>query len=72
VPDLHLDKVVAPVLVIGGALDALTPPACSRELAERFPSGQLDIIDGAGHFPWVDEAEAFRTVTSAFLDGASR
>jgi proline iminopeptidase len=72
VPELQLDKVSAPVLVIGGALDALTPPACSRELAERFSAGHLEILDGAGHFPWVDEPEAFRTVTVAFLDGIAR
>lgn len=72
VPELHLDQVQAPVLVVGGALDALTPPACSRELAERFPAGQLEILDGAGHFPWVDDPAAFRTVVAEFLDGVPR
>jgi pimeloyl-ACP methyl ester carboxylesterase len=69
VPELHLEKVLAPVLVVGGALDALTPPACSRELAGRFPAGKLEILDGAGHFPWVDEPAAFRAATTSFLDG---
>jgi pimeloyl-ACP methyl ester carboxylesterase len=72
VPELQLDKVTAPVLVVGGALDALTPPACSRELAERFPSGQLEVLDGAGHFPWVDDPAAFRAVVAKFLDGVPR
>jgi pimeloyl-ACP methyl ester carboxylesterase len=72
VPELHFDQVAAPVLVVGGALDALTPPACSRELAARFPAGQLEILDGAGHFPWVDEPEAFRAATMGFLDGVPR
>lgn len=69
VPELQLDAVTAPTLVVGGSLDVLTPPSCSRELAGRFPAGQLDIVDGAGHFPWVDEPTAFRTAVGGFLDG---
>ena len=68
VPELNLDAVTAPVLVIGGALDVLTPPLCSRELAGRFAAGELQVIDGAGHFPWVDRPDAFRAVAGDFLD----
>jgi len=69
VPALHLEDVSAPTLVVGGSLDMLTPPSCSRELAGRFSAGKLEILDGAGHFPWVDEPDAFRSAVGNFLAG---
>lgn len=64
-PRLH--EVRAPVLAVGGGLDGLTPPACAQEVAQAFPNGELVLIEGAGHFPWVDHPARFSTAVAAFL-----
>ena len=71
-PDLDalraaLAGVTAPVLVVGGERDALTGVDAVHHVAAAFPSGRAVVLPGAGHFPWVDEPEAFRTAVSDFL-----
>lgn len=56
-----------PVLVVGGDRDALTGVASVRNVAAAFPSATTVVLPRAGHFPWVDEPEAFRTAVSSFL-----
>lgn len=58
-----------PVLVLGGERDALTGVAAVALVAGSFPRAQTVVLPGAGHFPWVDEPEAFRAVVSGFLAG---
>ena len=57
----------APVLVVGGELDALTGKASVDLVATSFAHAQTVVLPGAGHFPWVDEPEAFRSTVAAFL-----
>ena len=38
-----------PVLVACGASDLLTPPECSREMAELIPGARFELIDECGH-----------------------
>ena len=57
-----------PVLVLGGERDALTGVASVHAVAASFPSAaEVVVLPRAGHFPWVDEPEAFRSAVSAFL-----
>jgi pimeloyl-ACP methyl ester carboxylesterase len=63
----HLRAVTAPVLVIGGERDALTGVAAVHAVAASFPQAQTVVIPQAGHFPWVDEPEAFAAAVRAFL-----
>ena len=74
--DLDLDalraglrSVTAPVLVVGGSRDALTGVASVATVAADFPTASQVVIDGAGHFPWVDEASAFQAAVAGFLEG---
>lgn len=62
-----LGAVTAPVLVVGGERDALTGVASVYRVAESFPTATADVVPHAGHFPWVDEPEAFRAVVEPFL-----
>jgi pimeloyl-ACP methyl ester carboxylesterase len=62
-----LREVTAPVLVLGGERDALTGVASVDAVAASFPSAQAVVLERAGHFPWVDEPDAFRTAVSSFL-----
>lgn len=62
----RLGAVTAPVLVVAGELDALTPPAAAREVAAAVPGAELVVLPGAGHFPWVDDGPAFAAVVGSF------
>lgn len=57
----------APVLVLGGGRDALTGVASVELVAASFSRAQTVVLPDAGHFPWVDEPEQFRTAVSDFL-----
>jgi pimeloyl-ACP methyl ester carboxylesterase len=59
--------VTAPVLVIGGERDALTGVAAVHAVAASFPNASTVVLPRAGHFPWVDEPEAFAAAARGFL-----
>lgn len=54
-----LQALTAPVLVVGGERDALTGVVSVQEVASSFTHAETVVLPGAGHFPWVDEPEAF-------------
>jgi proline iminopeptidase len=62
-----LRAVQAPVLVLGGGRDALTGVESVHAVARSFPSATTAVLERAGHFPWVDEPEAFLAAVSGFL-----
>ncbi|MGW8363489.1 alpha/beta fold hydrolase [Streptomyces wedmorensis] len=63
-----LAALTAPVLVLAGEYDAGPTPAKAAEAAACFPHAELVVLPGAGHFPWVDDADAFARPIAAFLD----
>ena len=60
-------RVEAPVLVVAGERDGITGVTAARGVADVFPNGRLVVLPAAGHFPWVDEPDAFRAAVSGFL-----
>ncbi|MGW3665396.1 alpha/beta fold hydrolase [Streptomyces sp. NPDC005141] len=62
-----LGRLASPVLVLAGEVDLNSPPPAMAELAGLFPHAELVVQPGAGHFPWLDDAERFVTTTAAFL-----
>jgi proline iminopeptidase len=63
----RLRGVEAPVLVITGDRDAVTGTRAGEVVAESFPRGQWQPLREAGHYPWVDEPELFRSAVEEFL-----
>jgi proline iminopeptidase len=61
-----------PVFVLAGELDLNTVPRAAAELAALFPAGELYVQPGAGHYPWLDDADLFASVVTGFLAGAGR
>lgn len=61
-----LEKVKAPVLVLHGRQD---PLESADEVHATFPGSTLQIIDNAGHFPWLEQPEIFYASLSGFLAG---
>lgn len=62
-----LARFASPVLVLAGEVDLNSPPGAMSELAELFPHAEMVIQPGAGHFPWLDDADRFVATTAAFL-----
>ena len=59
-----LEKVKAPVLVIHGKQD---PLETAQEVHETFPGSRLEMLDDAGHFPWLEQPDRFYKVLDGFL-----
>ncbi|MFE9017679.1 alpha/beta fold hydrolase [Streptomyces sp. NPDC007808] len=66
-----LARLGAPVLVLAGALDGGPCPDLARRTADVFPNAELAVQPGAGHYPWLDDAEWFTRCVVGFL-GAER
>lgn len=47
-----------PVLVAGGSLDRMSPPATVEALARSIPGAELQVIGGAGHFAPIEAPAA--------------
>lgn len=56
-----------PVLVLAGDRDISTPPATVAQLAALFPQAEYVVQADAGHYPWLDDPEAFTATVAAFL-----
>ena len=67
-----LRRVEVPVLVVGAELDGATGVAAVHTVAACFPRARAEVLPRAGHFPWVDEPEAFADVVAGFLAGVPR
>jgi pimeloyl-ACP methyl ester carboxylesterase len=57
----------AAVLLLAGEFDLNSPPQSAAEFAELFPDATLVVQPGAGHYPWLDDADRFVATTAAFL-----
>ncbi|MER6781951.1 MULTISPECIES: alpha/beta hydrolase [unclassified Streptomyces] len=57
----------APVLLLTGEFDLNSPPVAAAEFAEAFPDATLAVQPGAGHYPWLDDADWFVATTAASL-----
>jgi pimeloyl-ACP methyl ester carboxylesterase len=60
-----------PTLVCVGELDPVAPVEASREIVAAVPPGlgNLAVIPGAGHFPWLDQPDRFWAVIDEFVAG---
>ncbi|HYR10063.1 MAG TPA: alpha/beta hydrolase [Longimicrobium sp.] len=61
-----LSTIQVPALVIHGAGDAI-PLASTAGYSDALPNGELLVIEGAGHFPWLEEPTEFFTAVNTFL-----
>jgi pimeloyl-ACP methyl ester carboxylesterase len=59
-----LTRLQIPVLLIAGGYDVGLPPEPAAEYARLFPQGELAVLAGGGHYPWLDNPDWFvRTLT---------
>lgn len=62
-----LHKIHAPVLLIWGADDKITPPGVAHEFKELLPLADLEFIDECGHAPTLEKPHEFNRIVERFL-----
>lgn len=53
-----LSKLTCPSLVLWGERDPYLPPKFAKDYANVLPNAELNLIPGAGHWPWIDDPTA--------------
>lgn len=56
-----------PTLVIWGRRDPYLPVALAERQHEAFPSARVEILDGSGHWPFMDDPERTEQLVVEFL-----
>lgn len=62
-----LARVTAPVLLYVGQRDPFVTEVAARAAAEEFADAMVVVQPDAGHYPWIDDAEAFCATLAGFL-----
>jgi pimeloyl-ACP methyl ester carboxylesterase len=60
-----------PVLLVGGSEDSVIPVDHTTSAHDLLPGSHLEIFDGAGHFPHVEQPARFADLVMRFLTGTS-
>ena len=65
----QLSRVDSPTLVSVGELDPVTPVAAAEEIVRALPEhvARLEVVDGAGHFTWMDAPDRFWSLIIEFV-----
>jgi proline iminopeptidase len=62
----EIQRIDAPVLVLAGRHDELSPEA-QQDMAQAFPNGECVILENGAHMPFFDDREAFMAAAREFL-----
>ena len=64
----HLPHLRCPTLVLCGEDDVLTPPECSREIAQLVPGARLVLLPRCGHMLTMEQPEAVNRALLRWLE----
>ena len=64
----ELQNIAAPVSLIWGKNDTITPPMVAEEFHKLIPNTELHWIDKCGHAPMMEVPNEFNVILSAFLE----
>jgi pimeloyl-ACP methyl ester carboxylesterase len=67
-PWLRPELLALPCLTVAGTEDRTAPAMEACVLADVLPLGRPSLFDGCGHFPMVEQPEAFVSAVATFLD----
>ncbi|HEY8618802.1 MAG TPA: alpha/beta fold hydrolase [Dermatophilaceae bacterium] len=66
----HLPMVVEiPTLVVWGTRDRMIPTWHATTAQQAIPGSRVELFEGAGHYPQLDQPERFAEVLSDFMSG---
>ena len=66
------ERYAAPVLVLSGVIDKVTPPASCQEIAQSFPCGAYRALPGLGHGSYVEGAAHVNAILGAYFGLAGK
>lgn len=55
----RLHTITCPILVLEGTHDYITPPSQARRIVDRAPHARMIEFPNSGHFPFVEEQDAY-------------
>jgi pimeloyl-ACP methyl ester carboxylesterase len=62
-----LRKRKRPALVVWGAQDSYVPASLAQTQKQAFPNAEIHVLNGDGHWPFVDEPQRVRALVIPFL-----
>ncbi len=62
-----LPAVPHPVLLVWGEMDQETPLSQGRVMEQLLPNGVLVVLEGGGHFAYLEQGDRFARIMDAFL-----
>ena len=65
--DSELATIRTPTLMVYGTADAVGTAALWKRVMNTLPRGELAVIEGAGHMPWLDDAAGIARTMDRFL-----
>ena len=66
----HIDgSLPVPALIVWGSKDHMIPASHALDAQQTVPGCQVEMFEGAGHFPHLDEPDRFARVLRAFIAG---
>lgn len=70
-PDLleQLPKIKQKVLVVAGSEDKVTPMEQCKQVSELIPDARFEVVEGCGHFVYLEEEKRVYNLIYDFLDG---
>ena len=66
----RLGEISAPTLVLVGRDDFICPPSQAKIMHERIPNSELVVFEQSGHFPYIEEPQAFFDAVRGWLKRA--
>ncbi len=63
----RIHRIAMPTLIVWGKADGVIAPAYADEFARRIPKSKVEMIDGAGHVPHLEQSERVARAMRDFL-----
>jgi pimeloyl-ACP methyl ester carboxylesterase len=63
----RLHRIKVPTLLLWGADDRIVSPDYGRQYAAAIPGARFEMIEGAGHYGYLEQPQAFADTIEAFL-----
>jgi pimeloyl-ACP methyl ester carboxylesterase len=65
----RIHRIAAPTLIIWGKADGIISPVYAQEFATRIRGSRVELVDGAGHMPQLEQGERVFALARSFIDG---
>ena len=65
----HIHRVAAPTLIVWGTADGIIAPAYAQEFGKFIDGSRIELINGAGHLPHLENLPSVGEKVGDFLAG---